>query len=224
MNQQQFWDAVAPAKAFSHPFDLERFARLVSRDARVLDYGCGYGRLCGALSAAGYIDVVGVDMSPRMIDRARSEHPTLAFDVLDGDRLPFGDASVAAVLLFSVLTCIVEDDGQRRVLSEIARVLRPNGVLYVSDILLQEDARNRARYDAARAVQRAYGTFELEPGVWFRHLDRSWVDELLRGFNRIELVEVPIVTMNGNPARGFQYIGHARDFHRVAPQRVQPTG
>ena len=43
------------------------------------------------------------------------------------DRLPFEDGEFGAVLLFAVLTCLPEDDLQRRTLAEVRRVLRPGG-------------------------------------------------------------------------------------------------
>lgn len=220
MNQSAFWDGVAASKRFSHPFDLRRFAALVDRGAAILDYGCGYGRVCGALADAGFQRVQGVDPSPAMIARARREHPALRFDVLQGGRLPHAGASFDAVVLFSVLTCLVDDAGQRAVVSEIARVLGPGGVLYVSDILLQDDERNRARYDAAARSRSgvAYGAFELAPGVWFRHLGPEWIADLFRTFERLDYVELPIVTMNGHAARGFQYFGR-RD---AGSRPVQP--
>jgi SAM-dependent methyltransferase len=215
--QRAFWDAVAPTKEFSHPLDLERLQARVPAPARILDYGCGYGRVCAQLQAAGYAGVCGVDLSPRMIERARAAHPDLAFDVLAGSKLPWSDGSIDAVLLFSVLTCIREDEGQRDVVEEIQRVLRPHGVIYVSDLLLQEDDRNRERYDEAQVRARfgglqgrqpdRYGVFELEPGVAFRHLDRAWIHDVFAGFVERELVELSVTTMNGNAARGFQLFG-----------------
>jgi SAM-dependent methyltransferase len=208
MGQLEYWNAVAETKTFLHPLDLPRVRALVDSSAHILDYGCGYGRLCRQLEAAGYTDVRGVDPSPRMVERARTENPRLSFDVLGG-RAPFADVSFDAVLMFSVLTCIVDDDGQRGVVREIARVLRPNGILYVSDILLQDDDRNRARYDRQVRLKpdTTYGVFELEPGVVFRHLGTPWIAELFGDFERVEFIELEVTTMNGNAARGFQYFG-----------------
>jgi hypothetical protein len=88
-------------------------------------------------------------------------------------------------------------------------VLRPHGAIYVSDLLLQEDDRNHARYDEAqrRRPGERYGVFELEPGVVFRHLDRAWIDDLFGCFEARALIELPVTTMNGNAARGFQLFG-----------------
>ncbi|GAB1510165.1 class I SAM-dependent methyltransferase [Actinophytocola sp. KF-1] len=47
---------------------------MVRRGARVLDAGCGPGRVGGALAAAGH-DVVGVDVDPALIAAAEEDHP-----------------------------------------------------------------------------------------------------------------------------------------------------
>ena len=58
--------------------DLAGEARLVDtvapRGARILDAGCGPGRVGGALAAAGH-DVVGVDVDPVLIEAAEQDHP-----------------------------------------------------------------------------------------------------------------------------------------------------
>ena len=45
----EYWSSVAREKRFSHPIDVSLLARHVARDARILDLGCGYGRLTSAL-------------------------------------------------------------------------------------------------------------------------------------------------------------------------------
>ena len=58
--------------------DLVGEARLVDamlqRESRVLDAGCGFGRVGGWLSGVGH-EVVGVDIDPVLIDTARTDHP-----------------------------------------------------------------------------------------------------------------------------------------------------
>lgn len=58
--------------------DLAGEARFVDamapRGARILDAGCGPGRLGGYLAAAGH-QVVGVDVDPALIDAAEQDHP-----------------------------------------------------------------------------------------------------------------------------------------------------
>ena len=117
------------------------------------------------------------------------------------------DASVDATLLFAVLTCVPSDAGQQAIVREIHRVLRPGGLLYISDLWIQSDERNRERYRRYQAKHGRFGAFELEEGVVLRHHDRRWVDELTRDFSRVVIDELVVETMNGHMAQGFQWFG-----------------
>ncbi|HWF85889.1 MAG TPA: class I SAM-dependent methyltransferase, partial [Vicinamibacterales bacterium] len=128
-HQVDYWNRVGPTKPFSHPLDLERFGALVPRDRRVLDVGCGYGRTLQLLSEHGYANLAGVDIAPAMIAAARARVPGARLHVMDHPTaLPLEDGSVDAVLLFSVLTCVPTDQGQRTLIGECRRVLAPSGV------------------------------------------------------------------------------------------------
>lgn len=203
--QTGYWDSVARSKSFSVPLDLERLLRIVPTVSSILDYGCGYGRICAELAAAGYRNIVGVDISGEMVRRGLEIHPRLKLEKIVPNNLPYPDCSFDAVILFAVLTCIPTDEGQRTLVGEIHRVLRPNGILYVSDFLLQRDERNRARYQSYEAKYGRYGVFELPEGAILRHHSVEWLRELLRDFAVCETSEQEVLTMNSHRARIFQY-------------------
>jgi SAM-dependent methyltransferase len=207
-HQVDYWNRAGPTKPFSHPLDLERFGALVPRDRRILDVGCGYGRSLQILSDHGYANLAGVDIAPAMIAAAQRRVPGASLQVLDDPTaLPVEDGSVDAVLLFSVLTCVPTDEGQRTLIGECRRVLAPSGLLYVSDFWLQHDARNLERYAQWHRQYGVYGVFELPEGVVLRHHDRRWIEELLAGFEPVALHDISIVTMNGHQSEGFQWFG-----------------
>jgi SAM-dependent methyltransferase len=96
---------------------------------RVLDAGCGAGRMSRYLADRG-CRVEGVDLSPGMIAMARRDHPGLPFSVASLTGLPFADGTFAGVLLwYSIIH--TPPAGQARVFAEAARVLRPGGHLLV---------------------------------------------------------------------------------------------
>lgn len=144
-----------------------------------------------------------MDVSGALIERARREQPRLRFDVLtDPPRLPEPDASVAVVLLFAVLTCVPQDADQVALVGELRRVLRPGGLLYLSDLLIAGDERNRRRYD-----RHPFGTFVTDDGALCRHHDPSRLRDLLgEGFGIVRERRLEVTTMNGNRAPAMQIL------------------
>lgn len=207
-SQITYWDRVANEKRFSHPLRLEWLEDyLENPQGRILDYGCGYGRTLGVLSNAGYTNVFGVDFSEAMLQRTRVEVPGPVLIRNDGRSLPFKSESFDAVLLFAVLTCIPKDSEQRLLLSETNRVLRPGGLIYVSDLLVNDDTRNLERYQRDAETYDCYGVFKLPEGVVVRHHTKEWIEEIMSPFKRLEYEPFEVHTMNGNRSAAFQYLG-----------------
>jgi SAM-dependent methyltransferase len=210
-SQVSYWDRVANEKRFSHPLKLVWLARYSHRDARFLDYGCGYGRTLAELSQAGFENLVGVDSSNAMLARARATVARPALVRNDEHSIPFMDESFDAVLLFAVLTCIPDGYKQRSLMSELERVLRPGGLLYLSDVLVNTDRRNRERYERDAEKFNCYGVFELPEGVVVRHHTSEWIKELTRPFQQLEYEAFTVTTMNGNASAAFQALGRKSD-------------
>ena len=205
--QTEYWNRVGPTKPFSHPLAIDRLSHWLPVTRRLVDIGCGYGRTIQALASVGYQDLVGVDPAPAMAVATRARGVLAPIIVGDARCLPLRDRCADAALLLAVLTCIPTDEGQRGVLAEIRRILRPGGLLYISDLWLQTDRRNRARYDRDVGRFGRYGVFALEEGVVVRHHDRAWIDALIAEFSTVELWPQDVATMSGNIASGFQWIG-----------------
>ncbi|MFF7467649.1 methyltransferase domain-containing protein [Streptomyces sp. NPDC008092] len=210
-SQIAYWDGVGATKTFTHPVNLRRLAG-VGANARVLDYGCGYGRVMAELSDHGFSDVSGVDLSPTLVERGRELRPDLRFRVLESPPdLDCAPAAFDVVLLFAVLTCIPDSDAQRALVAELSRVLAPGGLLYVSDLVLQDDERNRARYAArARRFGTPYGIFATDDGAVCRHHDIAHLRALLADFDLVEEHEIEVATMNGHRSRAVQLLGRRR--------------
>nr|WP_221380208.1 class I SAM-dependent methyltransferase [Actinoplanes polyasparticus] len=206
-NQRDYWDTVGATKTFTHPVEAG-WLRGLNATARLVDYGCGYGRVTGIAEQLGFTNVEGVDTSPNLIARARRNHPRLTFRVLtDPPSLPYPDDGVDAVLLMAVLTCIPTDDGQRTLMTELARVLRPGGLLYVSDLLLQNDGRSLTRYRANVDRYGHYGVFETADGAVCRHHSVEWLLGLLRDRFTVNVTrQLDVETMNSNSARAMQIL------------------
>ncbi len=105
--------------------------RGVVSGARILDAGCGTGRYSLELARRGYV-VTGLDASSHMIEEAqrRADHTSLPVSFMVGDILAFPDApSYDGILCRGVLNDLLEDHSRQEVFGNLARVLRPAGVL-----------------------------------------------------------------------------------------------
>ncbi|WP_198547443.1 class I SAM-dependent methyltransferase [Streptomyces jeddahensis] len=205
-SQVPYWDAAAGTKTFTHPLHLP-WLEGISRHVAILDYGCGYGRTMEELEQHGFGNLTGVDTSPGMINRARRLHPTMDFAVLDAPPVsPYPGAGFDAVLLFAVLTCVPDDEAQHRLIAELNRILKPGGILYISDLLLQDDERNRSRYSRYAQHYGRYGVFETGDGAVCRHHSREWLSTLLAGFEPIDTRTITVSTMNGHESTGVQIL------------------
>ena len=148
MEQKEYWNQVSATKQFTTPFHADKFEKYVERNSAILDVGCGYGRTLDELYHNGYQNLTGIDFSSGMIKRGKKQYPYLDLQVAaEAGKIDFPDASVDAVILFAVLTCIQTDEDQKQLISEIRRVLRPGGILYVNDFLLNSGERNLSRYE-----------------------------------------------------------------------------
>jgi demethylmenaquinone methyltransferase/2-methoxy-6-polyprenyl-1,4-benzoquinol methylase len=110
----------------------ERTAQRVVRPGdRVIDAACGTGELALADLLAGAGQVVGVDFSKPMLERARQKSGAIEWVHGDLSRLPFPDAGFQAATVGFGLRNVADLDGALR---ELRRVLEPGGRLGVLEI------------------------------------------------------------------------------------------
>ena len=207
MEQKEYWNKVSETKQFSTPFQIDEFSKYVKKDDVILDVGCGYGRTLNELYTKGYKNLIGIDFSKGMIERAKKINSDIDFRVMNNSKIDLPDNSVDSVILLAVLTCIVEDKEQEYLVSEIYRVLKKGGAIYINDFLLNNDERNLNRYNEFKNKYNKYGVFELPEGAVCRHHDKEWIKELLKDFKKMIFKEIEYTTMNGNKSNGFYYIG-----------------
>ena len=211
MEQLKYWNSVSEKKEFTSPLILENLEKYIKKDSRILDVGCGYGRTLDELYQNGYRNLVGIDFSSGMIERGKRQFPYLDLQIKKNDKIALPDASVDAVILFAVLTCIRTNEEQKQLVSEIKSVLKPQGILYVNDFLLNTDERNLSRYEKFKEIYDVYGVFELPEGAVCRHHDEKWIRQLLKDFSQLDYSRVTRTTMNGHKSNGFYFIGKLVD-------------
>ncbi len=141
---QSMFNRWAPTyeRSWAQPFLFDRVHRVVldlvagesqaAEPQRILDVGCGTGRLLRKAGARWpSAELVGVDASKEMIEVARRSTPGATFHVGVAESLPLVDASVDVAL--STDSFHHWNDRAAGV-REVARVLRPGGRFFLADI------------------------------------------------------------------------------------------
>ncbi|MBI5077488.1 class I SAM-dependent methyltransferase [Candidatus Falkowbacteria bacterium] len=139
---RQSYDKIAKqfsaARAYVWP-DVQLFRDCVKDGARVLDLGCGNGRLIALFKnnvETEYYsvrpDYLGVDSSGELIKRARANYPDEKFEVMDALNLNLPEKSFDIVLSVSVLNHFAKENHQRFI-ENVKKVLKPGGCLLMSN-------------------------------------------------------------------------------------------
>jgi SAM-dependent methyltransferase len=193
---QDIWNSVAPGIEFSLPACIPELATLIGCESRVVEIGCGYGRICRELADHGFVDVTGYDRSPAMIERGNLEFPDLALRHCSEARLPEHDCSVDAVVCCALLTCIPNPAERRFVMLECHRLLRPGGILHLIEI-----TRNESR------IYESNGSFQSGLGIQMIHLSMDQLSDEMGDFQTITMKGIECRSISGRAENAIFYQG-----------------
>lgn len=107
------------------------FRDFIREGDRILDVGCGNGRLLELLRDK-KIRYTGVDLSERLVEIAKKRYPQDNFLVADNLNLPFLDNNFDKVFSVAVLHTIPSQYLRKKAISELKRVLKPEGLLFIT--------------------------------------------------------------------------------------------
>lgn len=138
---------------------------LPARVGRVLEVGCGEGRVVREMAALGH-RVAGLDASPTLVRHARAAGTgaatyAAAYAVGDATALPFADASFDTVVAYNSLQAMQAFEDMARAVGESARVLRAGGSLCLCVAHPMTDI-GRLRIEADGAIALTGSYFERE--------------------------------------------------------------
>jgi SAM-dependent methyltransferase len=163
-------------------WDKEIVAALIEmlpEHGRVLDVGCGYGRVTVPLARAGY-GVHGLDLSPSMIKPARAaadaEGLVVGLTVASMTNLPYAaDTFDAVICLWSAFNELLEEAEQIRTIAEMWRVLNRGGFALIEGRPYEELGRAEIASGARRGPEHRieWGPVEGILNPHYRHDERS---------------------------------------------------
>ena len=183
------WKAEADSRAYVARFaklesdgvDIEGEARtvdaMIAPRSRVLDAGCGTGRVGAALAGRGHT-VTAVDLDPILVDAAR-QHIDLDVRLADLATLDLGEARFDAIVAAGNVLVYLEPGTERSAIERMMAHLAPGGVLVTGFATNREYSLEEFDEDLAAlglAVESRFATWDLRP----MHDDADWAVTVVR--------------------------------------------
>lgn len=142
---------------------LRRAGLLPLANRRILDIGCGSGKVLGSFLQSGALpeNLYGIDLLPDRIEAAKQNFPDIHFQQANAEQLDFRDASFDLVLLFTVFTSILDDRMARAVAEEVRRVLRAGGAVVWYDFRYNNPRNRHVRGMTKDAIGALFPDFAL---------------------------------------------------------------
>lgn len=206
MEQRSVWEQLTH-KNFTLPGPPDDLLA-AAESGRVLDIGCGYGRLLRTF-AAHDLRAFGVDLAIGMAQRARRDGIAAPIAVMSAQQLGLAAAQFDLVTIVAVLTAVAYDGAVRATIAEAARVLRPGGTLFIADFLIDPAPDRQPRYIAGQRETGVWGMFRLDgaQGGYVRHFEPDDLRAIVEQHCYItDWQEQTGRSMNGNPARSIRII------------------
>ena len=138
---------------------------IVPPRSRILDAGCGPGRLGAEMHARGHT-VVGVDVDPVLIAAAKEDHPGPTWLVGDLTELDLDEDPFDAALIAGNVMVFVATGTEAEVLTRVAAHVKPDGVVVVGfdlDLHYTLDAFDADLVSAGLRVEQRFATWDLRP-------------------------------------------------------------
>jgi SAM-dependent methyltransferase len=153
--------------AREHVLDPVMVGRVAAgRFSNALDVGCGEGRFCRMLKAAGVI-ATGIDPTPQLLETARRRDPSGDYRSGRAEQLEFEAASFDVVVSYLTLIDIADF---RTAIREMVRVLKPGGSLLIANLTSFTSAcaaQGWVKDEAGRRLHFPVDRYLDESSFWF---------------------------------------------------------
>lgn len=211
INNYSFWNKAANVKniEFTTPIPSKSFlAKYIKHNGHVLDLGCGYGRFTRFLSLYGY-NVIGVDISRYLIERARKVSPNIKYIVSSIQKCEFEiDGPFDAIFLMGVIENFISTQERRQLIKKIRNSLSKGGIIFLETFIY--DNHFRKDYLANRIGKMPIGYFvtkKEQSSLRLFNDTKDAIDNLFeKGMKKVYGKVNYFCTWSGNKQKGYTAI------------------
>ncbi|MBT5022423.1 class I SAM-dependent methyltransferase [Candidatus Woesearchaeota archaeon] len=108
---------------------LDNFVSRLKKGSKILDVGSGTGHVARYLCRKGF-DVVGVDLSEKMVTLAKAKAPDAIFEVMDIRELKFDQNHFDSAICLFALNHVTHKDAEK-VISDLVKLVKKTGLLFL---------------------------------------------------------------------------------------------
>jgi ubiquinone/menaquinone biosynthesis C-methylase UbiE len=148
---KEYWKNIEPEKILSGTvFPGRELTQRLKSGKKVLDIGCGAGKVSDYLFKKGY-SVTGIDINIKALKEARKINKNINYKKADiTSKIPFASGTFDAVVVPYVFTSIISKEEQKIGAKEIKRVLKKGGYLWLCDATYSPEYKER--YQIAKKI------------------------------------------------------------------------
>ncbi len=167
------WEDEYTRTSWRGPYDISPMREYLRKGARVLDVGCGNGKMLLPLVRAGF-DAIGLDFSRGALLTIAGQKAVQG----DARNLPLKGSAFDAAVCYDVLQHLLE--GERgAAIREVYRVLAPGGLVFV-----QVFGKKDMRYGGTLVEP---DTFRRHTGIVYHYFSEDEVRSMLSGFTLLRI-------------------------------------
>lgn len=207
----KIWGELAAEHTSAISEDVLDELTLLPASARILEVGCGYGRLLARLKELGFHSLLGVDGVYEMAKRAQGEGFEVAVGL--GEALPFPDGTFDCVVCVGTLNSLPQKSARSAAVSEMVRVLQRGGYILIADFLITHSTHRTWRYCRQFLQTGRWGNFVSRDGIECHHFHSNEIQQLVRKC-RVDLISTKpklFSTIHKNLSRGVVVLGRKGD-------------
>ena len=166
---EKCWDDY-PNLINTSPFNYNTFMNLCSRESKIIDIGCGYGRICEKLEGLGYRNITGLDISEIQLYRARNNLKyTQLFLVKENEPFQFNNLSFDCLIALEVIDCFLDSRTISFFINECTRILNYNGYWFINFYTRNDSEYFDTKYKDGINEFGLKRVFRASSGIKFKH-------------------------------------------------------
>jgi len=191
---------------FTTPLPKKSDLDLISSPgSKVLDLGCGYGRVLDSLYKNGFRDLTGVDISYNFISQAKKICPKARYFVQDIEAISL-EEKFDLILLMGVIEYIITDRRQEDFFCKVSSLLNNDGHVFLETFTFDLGS-NWKNYMFGFLKTAHWGRFTNSVGIDCHHQSIGFLSNILNKYFRVvEVRKERFVTWSNNFCNGYTII------------------